>query len=90
MLMLSDESWSVSPEAHALLALKAAENKKVPPEAADHTLMSLMVSLVPPLVQLGVLLMAMEPAEAAEKVVDTRVVEPAEMDVVPAEPGAAV
>jgi len=52
--------------------------------------MSVMVSLVPPLVQLGVLLMAMEPAEAAEKVVDTRVVEPAEMDVVPAEPGAAV
>jgi len=89
MLMLSEESWSVSPEAHALLALKAAENKKVPPEAADHTLMSVMVSLVPPLVQLGVLLMAMEPAEA-EKVVDTRVVEPAEMDVVPAEPGAAV
>ena len=88
--MLKLLSWSVSPEAHALLALSAALNKNVPAVAADHTEMSVMVSEVPPFVHDGVLLMAMEPAEAAEKVVDTRVVEPAEMDVVPAVPGGAV
>ena len=90
MLTASDESCKVSPEAHALDALSAALNKKVPAVLADQQLMSVMVSDVPPLVQLGVLLSARAPDAAVENVAATRVVEPALTEVVAAVPGAAV
>jgi len=94
MLTASEESWSVSPEAQAFDALRAAENKKVPAVAALHTEMSVMVSevAVPPVpfVHDGVLLSARAPADAVENVAATRVVVATLVFAVPALPGAPV
>jgi len=90
MLMLSEESWSVSPLAHALLDESCAENKNVPEVLALHTLTSVIVSLTPPFVHEGVVLSAILPAEAAAKLAELRVELPELIAVVPLAPGDAV
>jgi hypothetical protein len=80
----------MSPLAHDLDAVSVTENRKVPEEAADHMARSVIVSVVPPFVHCGVPLIDVEPAEAAPKVADCRVLEPADVLVVPAVPGSAV
>lgn len=87
---LSDVNCRVSPEAHAFDDDRAAENRNVPDVDADHTEMSVMVSEVPPFVQVGWVDKLIDPDDAVPNVAEARVVEPAEIDVVPAEPGAAV
>jgi hypothetical protein len=83
-------SCRVSPDAHALEVVSVAENRNVPAVDADHTAMSVIVSEVPPFVHCGVLPMDVEPAEAAPKVTESRVVDPTDTLVVPAVPGSAV
>ena len=87
---LSDVNCRVSPEAHAFDDDRAAENRNVPDVDADHTVMSVMVSEVPPLVQVGCVDRLIEPEDAVPNVAEDRVVEPADVEVVPADPGAAV
>lgn len=72
---MSVDRVSVSPLVTALDAVRAAENRKLPAVLASHSLMCEMVSEPDAqLAQVGVLLMAFDPALAADQVAETRVV----------------
>jgi hypothetical protein len=93
MLMLSEESWSVSPVDHVLDAVNGALNRNTPPlgPTVDHTDTSVIVSLDADPVHWGsvpVRLMDDVPAElvADANVADDRVVTAEAFDV-PLEPG---
>lgn len=91
--MLSPRALRVKvlPEAHACEDARAAENRNVPAEDADHTETWVSVSLVPPLVHAdGAADAARACAAGAAKVRDWRAVEPTDTEVVPAAPGSAV
>jgi hypothetical protein len=77
--------------AHACDAVRAALPLNVPAVEADHRLMWLRVSVVPPFVHEDAIDdIAFEPPEAAAIVACTRVVDPAAAAVAPAAPGSPV
>jgi len=80
----------VSPDAQAFDAERAQENKKVPLVAADQIAMSVIVSVVPPFVHEGVVVKDTIPDVAEPNVALALVVEPAEIEVWPLDPGGAV
>src|SRR5690348_702226 len=78
-------------DTHACDADRAAEPLNVPALEADHRLMWVRVSDVPPLVHEDAIdVIAFDPADAAAIVACTRVVDPAAAAVAPAAPGSAV
>jgi hypothetical protein len=85
-----DVSVIVFVDTHAWDAVATPENRNVPLVEADHAEMSVMVSEVPPFVHVGVPDIAIDPDDGAANVALDRVVDPTEMLLVPAAPGAPV
>ena len=91
MATLSDDSCRMLPDAHAWEVVRAPEVMNVPEVDAVQMEIAVIVSDVPPLVHWGLeVVMVMVPAEEVPNATKTRVALPTLMEVVPAEPGAAV
>src|ERR1700722_16793370 len=90
MEMLTEESCRMLPEAHAWEVVSCPEQMNVPAVEAVQNETAVIVSEVPPLVHCGVPDTVTVPADAVPNVTDTRLEDPADAAVVPAEPGSAV
>ena len=91
MVTLSEDSCRMLPDAHACEVVSCPEHRNVPDVDAVQMEIAVIVSDVPPFVHCGLeVVMVVTPDDAEPNATKTRVVEPTEMLVVPADPGAAV